>query len=114
MHEEECRNVKYCCRTSYVRVSDLWAHVYSVCVFQHTLKGTTKPKQLIRNGFVTNSQLSLCQVQVHAPPLHQVQLCSKLIASLVNVAVCQSLPVEEVNFILGNNLAGGNMLSDLE
>lgn len=43
-------------------------------------------------------------------PVHSVFLKSELVTGLVNVGVCVKLPVEGVNFILGNDLAGGNVL----
>lgn len=42
-------------------------------------------------------------------PVHSVFLKSELVTGLVNVGVCVKLPVEGVNFILGNDLAGGNV-----
>lgn len=40
-------------------------------------------------------------------PLHRLFLRSDLVTGYVNVAVCTQLPVDGVEFILGNDLAGG-------
>uniref|UniRef100_A0A8C5DT92 Gypsy retrotransposon integrase-like protein 1 n=1 Tax=Gouania willdenowi TaxID=441366 RepID=A0A8C5DT92_GOUWI len=42
-------------------------------------------------------------------PLHMVHLQSPLVSGPVKVAVCPRLPVSGVSFILGNDLAGGNV-----
>lgn len=47
-------------------------------------------------------------------PLHCVHLQSKLCTGFVRVAVCPSLTMEGVNFILRNYLAGGKVLPFLE
>lgn len=47
-------------------------------------------------------------------PLHNVHLQSDLCTGFVRVAVCTSLPVKGVDFILGNDLAGGKVMPLLE
>ncbi len=47
-------------------------------------------------------------------PLHNVHLESDLCTGFVRVAVCTSLPVKGVDFILGNDLAGGKVMPLLE
>ncbi|XDV36854.1 hypothetical protein PO909_006570 [Leuciscus waleckii] len=47
-------------------------------------------------------------------PLHYVHLQSELCTGLVRIAVCPSLPVKGVDFILGNDLAGGKVMSVIE
>ncbi|KAL0148642.1 hypothetical protein M9458_056082, partial [Cirrhinus mrigala] len=47
-------------------------------------------------------------------PLHRVHLRSELCTGFVRVAVCPSLPVKGVDFILGNDLAGGKIMPVLE
>ncbi len=47
-------------------------------------------------------------------PLHRVHLQSELCTGFVRVAVCPSLPVKGVDFILGNDLAGGKIMPVLE
>lgn len=47
-------------------------------------------------------------------PLHHVHLQSELCTGFVRVAVCPSLPVKGVDFILGNDLAGGKVMSVIE
>ncbi len=47
-------------------------------------------------------------------PLHQIHLKSDLFSGLVKVGVRDSLPVHGVNFILGNDIAGGKMVPLLE
>lgn len=47
-------------------------------------------------------------------PLHQIYLKSDLFSGLVKVGVCDNLPVPGVNFILGNDIAGGIILLLLE
>lgn len=42
-------------------------------------------------------------------PLHQVYLKSELVTGLVTLGVCSQLPVDGVDFILGNDLAGGKV-----
>ncbi len=48
--------------------------------------------------------------------LHRIHLTSKLVTGNVVVGVCAVLPVPGVTFILGNDLAGGNVwkMSDSE
>lgn len=43
-------------------------------------------------------------------PLHKVYLKSNVITRLVVVGVVPSLPVKKVSLILGNHLAGGNVV----
>lgn len=50
---------------------------------------------------------------VHVP-LHRVHLQSELCTGFVRVAVRPSLPVQGIDFILGNDLAGGKMMPVLE
>lgn len=47
-------------------------------------------------------------------PLHRVHLQTELVAGFVDVGVRPALPVPGVEFILGNDLAGGRMLPVLE
>lgn len=47
-------------------------------------------------------------------PLHRVHLQSELCTGFVRVAVCHSLPVKGVDFILGNDLAGGKVMPVIE
>lgn len=47
-------------------------------------------------------------------PLHNLHLKSDLCSGLVRVAVCSSLPMKGVDFILGNDLAGGKVMPLLE
>ncbi|KAI2660984.1 Retrovirus-related Pol polyprotein [Labeo rohita] len=47
-------------------------------------------------------------------PLHRVHLQSELCTGFVRVAVRPSLPVKGVDFILGNDLAGGKIMPVLE
>jgi len=47
-------------------------------------------------------------------PLHRIHLQSDLCTGFVRVAVRPSLPVQGVDFILGNDLAGGKILPVLE
>ncbi|XP_026119724.1 uncharacterized protein LOC113098887 [Carassius auratus] len=47
-------------------------------------------------------------------PLHQLYLKSDLFSGLVKVGVRDSLPVHGVNFILGNDIAGGKIFPLLE
>ncbi|KAL0152767.1 hypothetical protein M9458_052490 [Cirrhinus mrigala] len=42
-------------------------------------------------------------------PIHSVYLDSDLVTGTVNVGVCEKLPVDEVDVILGNDLAGGKV-----
>ncbi len=42
-------------------------------------------------------------------PIHSVYLNSDLVEGMVNMGVCEKLPVDEVDVILGNDLAGGNV-----
>lgn len=42
-------------------------------------------------------------------PLHLIDLKSSVITGSVAVGVCQSLPISGISFILGNDLAGGNV-----
>lgn len=44
--------------------------------------------------------------------LHHVSLCSGLAMRIFRVAVCKSLPVEGIRFILGSNIVGGKVLPD--
>lgn len=47
-------------------------------------------------------------------PLHMVQLSTDLLSGQFKVAVCDNLPVKGVNFILGNDIAGGKVMPVLE
>ncbi|RXN37223.1 Isoaspartyl peptidase [Labeo rohita] len=42
-------------------------------------------------------------------PIHSVYLDSDLVTGTVNVGVCEKFPVDEVDVILGNDLAGGKV-----
>lgn len=42
-------------------------------------------------------------------PLHRANLVSDLVSECVVVVACPPLPVAGVSFILGNDLAGGNV-----
>lgn len=42
-------------------------------------------------------------------PLHKIHLCSLLVCERLQIAVCSELPVEGVDAILGNDLAGGKV-----
>ncbi len=46
--------------------------------------------------------------------LHRVHLQSDLCTGFMRVAVCPSLPVKGVDFILGNDLAGGKVMPVIE
>lgn len=41
-------------------------------------------------------------------PLHYVHIKSKLVSGIFPVAIYQSLPIKGVQFIMGNDIAGGN------
>lgn len=47
-------------------------------------------------------------------PLHRVHLQSDLVSDFVKVGVRSSLPMQGISFILGNDLAGGKVMSSLE
>ena len=47
-------------------------------------------------------------------PLHRVHLQCSLVAGVFRVGVRPSLPVKGVTFILGNNIAGGQVVPVLE
>ncbi len=47
-------------------------------------------------------------------PMHHVHLQSDLCTGFMRVAVCPSLPVKGVDFILGNDLAGGKVMPVIE
>ncbi|XP_035984480.1 uncharacterized protein LOC118558122 [Fundulus heteroclitus] len=49
------------------------------------------------------------KMSVIKAPLHMVHLCSPLVSGRVKVAVRPRLPIEGVSFILGNDLAGGQV-----
>ncbi len=49
------------------------------------------------------------KMSVAKAPLHIVHLCSPLVTGCVKVAVRSSFPIRGVSFILGNDLAGGNV-----
>uniref|UniRef100_A0A8C2CKI8 G-protein coupled receptors family 1 profile domain-containing protein n=1 Tax=Cyprinus carpio TaxID=7962 RepID=A0A8C2CKI8_CYPCA len=53
-------------------------------------------------------------MEVLKVPLHRVYLQTELVAGFVDVGVHPALPVPGVEFILGNDLAGGRMLAVLE
>ena len=53
-------------------------------------------------------------LEVIRVPLHQIHLQSELISGLVVVGVRPSLPVKGVTLILGNDLAGNKVQSNLE
>ncbi|XP_058610941.1 uncharacterized protein LOC131526610 [Onychostoma macrolepis] len=61
------------------------------------------------NVLVQGIEMGFVQV-----PLHQVHLESELCTGFVKVAVRESLPVGGVQFILGNDLAGGKVMPLLE
>ncbi len=42
-------------------------------------------------------------------PIHSVYLNSDLVEGMVNVRLCEKLPVDEVDVIFGNDLAGGKV-----
>lgn len=42
-------------------------------------------------------------------PIHSVYLKTDLVIGMVNVGVCEKLPVDDVDVILGNDLAGGKV-----
>lgn len=78
-------------------------------------------------SFILASTLSFCQessvgssvlirgigMQTLSVPLHKIELHSELVKGVINIAVRPSLPVEDINVILGNNLAGGWVWSDV-
>ncbi|XP_067230426.1 uncharacterized protein [Chanodichthys erythropterus] len=61
------------------------------------------------NVLVQGIEIGLLKV-----PLHQVHLQSELCTGFVKVGVCECLPVKGVQFILGNDLAGGKVFPVLE
>lgn len=50
------------------------------------------------------------EMQVVPVPLHRVHLDCPLVSGFVRVGIRNSLPVKGITFILGNNLAGGNVV----
>lgn len=46
-------------------------------------------------------------------PMHNIMLCSNLFQGQAVVGVCPALPVEGVNVILGNGLAGARVRADV-
>ncbi len=53
-------------------------------------------------------------MEVLKVPLHRVYLQTELVAGFVDVGVRPTLPVPGIEFILGNDLAGGRVLPVLE
>lgn len=67
------------------------------------------------NETFTGDSLLICGIGLTkmSVPLHRVLLFSDLIQGEVELGVRPALPVEGVSVILGNNLAGGRVWSEL-
>lgn len=69
------------------------------------------PEQTFCGSHVLVRGIEMSTVKV---PLHKIYLKSDLFTGVVKVGVRDSLPVEGVNFILGNDIAGGKVMPLLE
>lgn len=69
------------------------------------------PEQTFCGSHVLVRGIEMSTVKV---PLHEIYLKSDLFTGAVKVGVRDSLPVEGVNFILGNDIAGGKVMPLLE
>ena len=82
------------------------------------LRDTGATQTLILENVLPFSSLSSCgdsvllqgiELGTVRVPLHRVELSSKLVSGLVVVGVRPSLPVEGIQLVLGNDLAGGKV-----
>ena len=82
------------------------------------LRDTGATQTLILENVLPFSSVSSCRDSVLLQgielgtvrvPLHRVELSSKLVSGLVVVGVRSSLPVEGIQLVLGNDLAGGKV-----
>ncbi len=87
------------------------------------LRDTGAMQSFILAGKVQLSDITFCGSSVIVQgiemgcvkfPLHRMHLQSELCTGFVRVAVCPSLPVKGVDFILGNDLAGGKVMPVIE
>ncbi len=87
------------------------------------LRDTGAMQSFILAGKVQVSDLTFCGSSVIVQgiemgcvkfPLHRMHLQSELCTGFMRVAVCPSLPVKGVDFILGNDLAGGKVMPVIE
>ncbi len=87
------------------------------------LRDTGAMQSFILAGKVQLSDITFCGSSVIVQgiemgcvkfPLQRMHLQSELCTGFVRVAVCPSLPVKGVDFILGNDLAGGKVMPVIE
>ncbi|KAL1266443.1 hypothetical protein QQF64_002118 [Cirrhinus molitorella] len=87
------------------------------------LRDTGAMQSIILSNILPFSDESYCgsnilirgiEMQVVPVPLHRVHLDCTLVTGFVRVGIRSSLPVNGITFILGNDLAGGNVVPALE
>ncbi len=87
------------------------------------LRDTGAMQSFILAGKVPLSDINFCGSSVIVQgiemgcvklPLYRMHLQSELCSGFVRVALCPSLPVKDVDFILGNDLAGGKVMPVIE
>lgn len=83
------------------------------------LRDTGASQSIIREGILPWSSISSCRSSVviqgvgmsYIPaPLHRINVLSHLVNGFFRVAVLPALPIKGVDFILGNDLAGGRVV----
>lgn len=91
---------------------------YSNKIKVNILRDTGSATTLIREDVLKFSNVSDTgarvlirgiELQPFSAPLHKIELTSGLVNGTVVMAVCKDLPVEGVDILLGNNLAGGRV-----
>lgn len=57
---------------------------------------------------------TLREVEMGYVPVHCVHVGSKLITGFFPVAVCPELPIESIDFLMGNDITGSKITPSLE
>ncbi|KAL3973678.1 kelch-like protein 33 [Sarotherodon galilaeus] len=83
------------------------------------LRDTGASQSIIREDVLPFSEESFCQSSVLvqgvelgfvSAPLHTIHIQSSLVSGIVKVAIRSALPIPGIDFILGNDLAGGKVM----
>lgn len=83
------------------------------------LRDTGASQSIIRESVLPFSEESFCQSSVIvqgvelgyvSAPLHTIHIQSSLVSGSVKVAIRSALPIPGIDFILGNDLAGGKVM----